>query len=187
MLACPKPGHGNNLGNNSGNNPEFPGAFMGRENPTKSKFLVRRPDTGGLTYHRRLPARWAPYLAGELSVSWSSRKYTLNGQTTIKISLSTSNAAQGEARRDEVHAALQGLVNAVKTKVDGASSRRTAITTVADLTPDRQRNIIDQVRYDILKEDDTSTLYPELDLNNLRAVAEIDGEEVSTNDPTYGG
>ena len=68
---------------------------MGRENTTKSKFMVRRPDTGGLTYHRRLPARWAPYVVGELSLSWSTRSYALKGQTTAKICLSTSDTVLG--------------------------------------------------------------------------------------------
>ena len=81
---------------------------MGRANPLNLAFLVRRPDTGHLVSHRKMPVRWAPFIVGDLSLSWSVRSYALKGQGTIKISLGTTDARQGEIiRRDEIHAALQ--------------------------------------------------------------------------------
>ena len=134
-----------------------------------------------------MPVRWAPFIVGGLSLSWSMRSYALKGQGTIKNSLGTTDARPGELRRDEIHAALQPIISKAKEKIDGAASRPTSIRIVAEITAAQQQHMLDQVRQGILTEDDESSLHPDRDINGSRQAAESEGIKVDPNDPSYGG
>ena len=132
---------------------------MGRSSSTGLPFLIRRPDTQKFAYHRVIPAELAPHVAGPLNLLWASRIVELDGRSTIKISLKTGDEEMARVRWQSVHQQVEALVQFARVEVRSRRAAELAVR-VKGLKPADIRHMVEQVRHDILAEDDRIYLDP---------------------------
>lgn len=132
---------------------------MGRASSTGSSFLIERPDTGAFIYHRKLPEHLQALIVGVIALPWKSRLLEIDGPSTIKIALSTGDAAIARDRRDEVHVQIEDLVARAQARLNASNQAKLAAQ-VGRLTTAHIRHMAGQVRHDILADDDRTLVDP---------------------------
>lgn len=159
---------------------------MGRAGKSGLPYLHRRTDTGDYVYLKAIPARFRPYLVGEVRLGWAQRSYAIKGQGTIKIALGTDDAALACSRALEIHRQVEPLVAALKRK-PSTKAVMPSPKLVPRLPPEVIREISDRIYAQILAADDDAALYPERDIYGLAEVAREEGEILDPRDSSYGG
>ena len=87
------------------------GFLLGKTSSSGSKFLVRRSDSDIWAYHRHLPADIFMHVVGEVRLYWNGKMARLTGKKAVAISLGTSDKREAMRRRDQVHVAVEILVD----------------------------------------------------------------------------
>ncbi len=111
---------------------------MSRTSSTGLPFLVRRADTGKFCYHRDVPAAVAPFVTGEVELTWKESIHKLEGRPTVKVSLATGDEATARVRWNRVHEQVEGLVQMGRV-LAAEKERRDRQRQIAERLPDRRR------------------------------------------------
>ncbi len=90
---------------------------MGRNSSTKLPFLIEKNDSQQFIYNRVLPPDLAPYVAGDVTVEWTSKTIHLKGSKAIKVSLKTGDLATAKDRWVALHAQVQAMVQRAEGRV----------------------------------------------------------------------
>jgi len=98
--------------------------------------LLRRRESGGYVYHRRVPPDVRPALSGELVCPWNGEVRLLGNGGTIKIAFATADLATAKQRWSEVPAQVQVVMGSAirRGRRDPRLRARREITRVAELS-----------------------------------------------------
>ena len=77
---------------------------MGRKSPFVLPFLLKRSESGGYVYQRRVPADLCKAISGEVLGPWSGELRLLGSNPTIKVSFNTIGFATERQRWNEIRA-----------------------------------------------------------------------------------
>ncbi len=129
---------------------------MARPSSSGFPFLIIRSDGGIYSYRRPVASELQPYFSVELDLPWMPKRYRLSSPKIINISLKTGDGRTAQERWAVVHAQLQAHFKAALDQVnDGHKTARALerLETVQTLTDDQIAAIAQQVRHDILDDD----------------------------------
>ncbi len=133
---------------------------MSRTSSTGLPFLVRRADTGKFCYHRDVPAAVAPFVKGEVELTWKESIHKLEGRPTVKVSLATGDEATARVRWNRVHEQVEGLVQMGRV-LAAEKERRDRQRQIAERLPtDAVATMAAQARHDLLAEHDQTWIDP---------------------------
>lgn len=136
---------------------------MARTSPNTLPFLLRRRESGGYLYHRRIPADVRPSLSGEVVCPWTGDVRLVGDGGTIRISFGTTDLATAKVRWSEIHAQVELIVGAAmrRGRRDPKLARRREVVRVASLTDQQIDVIAKRVEHRILADQAEKLLDPE--------------------------
>lgn len=160
---------------------------IGMARPTSSglPYLVRRAECGRFYYCRSFPSEIVPHIAGVVSIPFARRTFALSAKRMVKISLKTGDEETARDRWAQVHAEVRRVVEeAIQSHAMSQRSAARPLEHRVKLSPAERQAIADQVRHDILAQDDRAEVDPAEASPLARIVAGIlhDSGEVSPED-----
>ncbi len=136
---------------------------MARKSPHTLPFLLRRRESGGYVYHRRVPADVRSAVSGEVVCPWSGEVRLVGSGGTIKIAFATTDLATAKQRWSEVHAQIEVIVGSAirRERRDRRLSARRDVTRVAGLTDKQIETLAARLEHRILAEQAEKLLDPQ--------------------------
>ncbi len=135
---------------------------MGRKSPFILPFLLKRSESGGYVYHRRVPADVRPAISGEVLCAWNGETRVLGSNPTIKVSFNTTDFATARQRWNEVHAQVELVVGAAtrRQRADRLRRSRRSIQRVSGLTDQQIKILAARLEHRILADHEAGLLDP---------------------------
>ena len=96
----------------------------------------------------------APFLTGEVVLSWSKGAHGLRGRSTVKVSLKTGDEAMARVRWNRVHEQVEGLVQMARLLANERAERQRSQRTVNLLPRETISTIAAQAKHGIVAERD---------------------------------
>jgi hypothetical protein len=146
---------------------------MARSSSTNRPFLHQRSDTGQFSYVRDLQDRIGPLVVGEVQRPWLGTAFLLAGKDVIKISLKMRDAEMARQRWFDVHTQVEPLVQLAVVQArhkSGHAGGRRDLKIVATLSEADRQVLAEQIRHDILADDDRSWIDPQHRNGTAKAV-----------------
>lgn len=135
---------------------------MARPTTSGLPYLVRRAECGRFYYCRTFQGDLVPHISGVISIPFARRTLALNRHRMVKISLKTGDEDTARDRWAHVHAEVRRVVeDATRSHADSLADREQPFERRVRLSAAERQAIADQVRHDILAQDDREQIDPD--------------------------
>lgn len=134
---------------------------MARPSSTGLPYLTARSDSGKLAYWRTIPADIAPFVVGDLRLSWTVRNHPLTGKSVVKVSLKTGDETTARNRWSEVHTQVNELIDEATRRGRRVVDRAGSLKKRASLSAEERGVMAGQARHDLLADHDEEWADPD--------------------------